>query len=171
LQAKSKPRPKTRWTREFKFGAVARMDETANFMALIRRRGRVPDDVTFGPLEDYLVRELVNGQSPFCWRSIYKRRSAESTLRIIHRRGAETAEKPRIALGNSPSQRPLRLRGEFCCSNASAFTVSPHGPWSRTTGLETGSRTAGLLCRPPDPATISKTIRRARHDRRIGRFT
>jgi hypothetical protein len=32
--------------------------------ALIRRLGRVPDDVTFGPPEDYLVRELVNGQSP-----------------------------------------------------------------------------------------------------------
>jgi hypothetical protein len=32
--------------------------------ALIRRLGRVPDDVTFGPPEDYLVRELVNGRSP-----------------------------------------------------------------------------------------------------------
>jgi hypothetical protein len=32
--------------------------------ALIRRLGRVPDNVTFGLPEDYLVRELVNGQTP-----------------------------------------------------------------------------------------------------------
>jgi hypothetical protein len=32
--------------------------------ALIRRLGRVPDNVTFGPPEDYLVRALVTGRTP-----------------------------------------------------------------------------------------------------------
>jgi hypothetical protein len=31
--------------------------------ALIRRLGRVPDNVTFGPPEDYLVRALVTGRT------------------------------------------------------------------------------------------------------------
>jgi hypothetical protein len=31
--------------------------------ALIRRRGRVPDNVSFGPPEDYLVRALVTGRT------------------------------------------------------------------------------------------------------------
>jgi transposase len=35
----SKPRAKTRWTREFKLGAVARMDETANIVALAKELG------------------------------------------------------------------------------------------------------------------------------------
>ena len=38
-KTKSKPRPKTRWTREFKLGAVARMDETANIVALAKELG------------------------------------------------------------------------------------------------------------------------------------
>jgi hypothetical protein len=32
--------------------------------ALIRRLGKVPDNVTFGPPEDYLVRALVTGRTP-----------------------------------------------------------------------------------------------------------
>ncbi len=32
--------------------------------ALIRRLGRVPDNVTFDPPEDYLVRALVTGRPP-----------------------------------------------------------------------------------------------------------
>jgi transposase-like protein len=39
LKTKSKPRPKTRWTREFKFRAVARMDETADITALAKELG------------------------------------------------------------------------------------------------------------------------------------
>lgn len=39
LQTKSKPRPKTRWTREFKLRAVARMDEAANIVALAKELG------------------------------------------------------------------------------------------------------------------------------------
>lgn len=39
LQTKSKPRPKTRWKREFKLRAVARMDETANITALAKELG------------------------------------------------------------------------------------------------------------------------------------
>jgi hypothetical protein len=31
--------------------------------ALIRRLGRVPDNVTFGPPEDYLVRALATGRT------------------------------------------------------------------------------------------------------------
>jgi hypothetical protein len=38
-KTKSKPRPKTRWPREFKLRAVARMDETANITALAKELG------------------------------------------------------------------------------------------------------------------------------------
>jgi transposase len=38
-KTKSKPRPKTRWPREFKLGAVARMDETGNITALAKELG------------------------------------------------------------------------------------------------------------------------------------
>ena len=32
--------------------------------ALIRRHGRVPDNISFGPPDDYLVPVLVHGQTP-----------------------------------------------------------------------------------------------------------
>jgi transposase len=38
-KTKSKPRPKTRWPREFKLRAVARMDETGNITALAKELG------------------------------------------------------------------------------------------------------------------------------------
>lgn len=38
-RTKSKPKPKTRWPREFKLRAVARMDEAANITALAKELG------------------------------------------------------------------------------------------------------------------------------------
>jgi hypothetical protein len=45
--------------------AVTYLERTAR----IRRLGQVPDAVAFGPSEDYLVRALVTGRPPRCWRS------------------------------------------------------------------------------------------------------
>jgi hypothetical protein len=47
---------------------IARAEEYARIYpqraALIRRAGRLPDNVTFGPPEAFLVRALVNGRTP-----------------------------------------------------------------------------------------------------------
>ena len=41
--------------------------------ALIRRLGRVPENVSFGPPAENLVRALVTSRTPPCWRSTAKR--------------------------------------------------------------------------------------------------
>jgi len=57
--------------------------------ALIHRHGRVPQDARFGPPEPHLVRALVNGRSPRCWRWIGGRvsRRGGAVSRVV---GSET---------------------------------------------------------------------------------